>query len=308
MTKKIKVSSIIILCLACSLLAAIYFHHTNIAVLNPKGPVARSERNLMIIVFLMSLIIVIPVFVATIAICMRYRETNKHAKYTPNWDHGRKIEMAWWILPSILIAVLSVITWRSTQALAPSKALVSKNPTMIIQVVALDWRWLFIYPKQNIATINYVAFPKQTPVDFEITADAPMNSFWIPQLGGQIYAMAGMTTNLNLMASEPGNFRGLSANISGDGFSGMDFMAHATSESNFERWVLAMHNAKQSLTTQAYDSLTKPSENNAVGSYAGVQPYLFSSIQMKYMMPTTTASTSAQTTSSMDSMPSMDMQ
>jgi cytochrome o ubiquinol oxidase subunit 2 len=180
---------------------------------------------------------------------------------------------------------LSFITWQSTQALTPSKPLASANPTMTIQVVAEDWKWLFIYPAQHIATVNYVAFPKQTPVDFEITADAPMNSFWIPQLGGQIYAMAGMTTNLNLMASVNGNFRGSSANISGVGFAGMNFIAHASNATDFNNWVSSIQNGHQTLTTNSYDKLAAPSENNPVTAYSYVQPELFNFIIMKYMAP-----------------------
>jgi cytochrome o ubiquinol oxidase subunit 2 len=172
-----------------------------------------------------------------------------------------------------------------------------------VQVVALDWKWLFIYPKQHIATINYVAFPKQTPVDFEITADAPMNSFWIPQLGGQIYAMAGMTTNLNLMASVPGNFRGLSANISGEGFSGMDFTAHASSRASFNRWVTMVQQSNADLTTANYQKLSQPSENNAVQYYASADSGLFNAVINKYMMP---ASQNAMQTDT--SMQGMDMQ
>jgi cytochrome o ubiquinol oxidase subunit 2 len=304
MSKKTKIGSAVVCVLAVLLSFGIYLHHTNVQVLNPKGPIALKERNLLYLVLALSLIVVVPVFTAAIVFSLHYREGNKQtARYSPNWDHSRKVETVWWLVPTALITVLSVITWQSTQALTPSKPLASKNPTMVVQVVALDWKWLFIYPKQHIATINYVAFPKQTPVDFEITADAPMNSFWIPQLGGQIYAMAGMTTNLNLMASVPGNFRGLSANISGEGFSGMDFTAHASSRASFNRWVTMVQQSNADLTTANYQKLSQPSENNAVQYYASADSGLFNAVINKYMMP---ASQNAMQTDT--SMQGMDMQ
>jgi cytochrome o ubiquinol oxidase subunit 2 len=222
---------------------------------------------------------------------VRYRESNKkHVSYTPDWDSSRKIETLWWLFPTILIAILSVITWRSTEKLTPSRPIASSNPTMLIQVVALDWKWLFLYPDQHIATVNSVTIPKNTPVDFVITADAPMNSFWIPQLGGQIYAMAGMTTQLNLLASQTGNFRGLSANISGDGFSSMDFMAHAKTQQSFDAWVRSAQQNQTDLTMASYNHLVKPSEHVAPFQFGSFTPGLFDTVIMKYMAPTESGS------------------
>jgi cytochrome o ubiquinol oxidase subunit 2 len=286
MKKKHKIGALILIVVAIITASGIYLSRVNVQVLNPKGPIALKERNLLYLVLALSLFVVVPVFTAAIVFAVRYREGN-HTEhhYSPNWDHSRLVETVWWLGPTMLIAVLSVITWQSTQALTPSKPLVSSNPTMTIQVIALDWKWLFIYPQQHIATVNYVEFPKDTPVDFEITADAPMNSFWIPQLGGQIYAMAGMTTNLNLMASVDGNFRGNSANISGVGFSGMNFVAHATSQAVFSRWVSSRQSGQDDLSTMAYNTLSAPSENNPVTSYSAVTPNLFDAIILKYMAP-----------------------
>jgi cytochrome o ubiquinol oxidase subunit II len=260
----------------------VYLRHQNIEVLNPKGPVALQERNLMITVVLLMLIVVVPVFVLTFFIAWKYRASNG-ATYRPDWDHSRTLETIWWLVPTLLILVLSVITWRATHELVPSAVLASANPPMTIQVVALDWKWLFIYPQQDIATVNYVQFPVNTPVDFQITADAPMNSFWIPQLGGQIYAMPGMATSLNLLASSQGTFRGSSANISGRGFAGMEFAAHATTENDFESWVSSVKQSPRNLNDQTYAELTAPSIHNSYAAYASSESGLFGKIVLKYM-------------------------
>jgi cytochrome o ubiquinol oxidase subunit 2 len=294
MKKKNKIGFLVLVILAIIVSCGVYLHHTNVEVLNPKGPIALKERNLMFLVFGLSLFVVIPVYTATIMFAIRYREGNKKKHhYSPNWDHSRIVETIWWLSPTILIGILSVITWQSTHALAPNKPLVSSKPTMVVQVVALDWRWLFIYPKENVATLNYVNIPVGTPVDFQITADAPMNSFWIPQLGGQIYAMAGMTTNLNLMASVTGNFRGSSANISGVGFSGMNFITHSTTESSFDNWLAVTHREHNDLSLSAYNMLSQPSQSHADVAYSSVSPELFDSILMKYMTPVNQSSPSS---------------
>src|SRR5476649_775967 len=179
--------------------------HT-IAVLSPKGQIADKERHLIILATLLMLIVVVPVYVMMFVIAWKYREGNTKARYTPDWDHSNGLEFLWWAIPMAIIAVLSVITFKSSHELDPFKALSSTKPPITIQVVALQWKWLFIYPNQNIASVNYFRMPANTPVDFEITADSPMNSFWIPQLGGQIYAMPGMSTELHLMADGVGKY------------------------------------------------------------------------------------------------------
>jgi cytochrome o ubiquinol oxidase subunit 2 len=261
----------------------------NFELLNPKGIVALKERNLMLIATALMLVIVLPVFGLTIAIAWRYRASNTQAKYTPDWDHNRMFETIWWGFPCAIILVISIITWQSTHALDPSKQVAASGNPMTIQVIALDWKWLFIYPEQHIATLNYVEFPKDTPVNFVITGDAPMNSFWIPQLGGQIYAMAGMTTHLSLMASTPGDYRGSSANLSGAGFAGMKFTAKAATTSEFDSWVQQVQTSRNSLIAETYDELAKPSSNNPTADYAFVEPGIYDRVVMKYMMPTGSA-------------------
>jgi cytochrome o ubiquinol oxidase subunit 2 len=191
----------------------------------------------------------------------------------------------WWILPSIIILILSVITWQKTHALDPYKPIVSENPPITIQVVALNWKWLFIYPEQNIATINFIQVPVNTPINFILTADGPMNSFWIPQLGGQMYAMSGMSTTLHLIANEEGDFAGSAAEINGEGFSGMRFITRASSQEAFDQWVMNAKASSRFLSLEEYEILAKPSQNNVPVIYAASDPGLYDTIIMKYMSP-----------------------
>jgi cytochrome o ubiquinol oxidase subunit II len=285
MNKKYKVALIILLALAAVLLAVFFMLTKNVAVLNPKGVIALKERELMITATLMMLIVVIPVFILTFVFAWRYRANNTKTKYTPEWDHHRVIETIWWGLPFVIILILAVIAWRSSHELDPFKPLDTDQRPMTIQVVALQWKWLFIYPEQNIATVNFVQFPEQIPIHFEITADAPMNSFWIPQLGGQVYAMPGMKTQLHLIANEAGSFRGSSANLSGKGFAGMTFTAKAGSQEEFLQWVQSVKQSPNLLSLDEYNQLVEPSINNPVATYLLTAENLYDEIVMKYMMP-----------------------
>ncbi len=266
-------------------LLVVYLHNSNFGVLNPKGIVAFKERRLMIITVLLGLLVVLPVYVMTFAIAYKYREGNKKAKYSPELSGNVFAETLWWGIPTAIILVLSVITWNSSHDLDPHKALAVSGRPMTVQVVALDWKWLFIYPEQNIASVNYVQFPVNKPVNFIITADAPMNSFWIPQLGGQIYAMPGMSTQLHLIADKAGDYKGSSANISGKGFAGMRFTAKASSEADFSNWEKSAKESPNGLTMAEYKSLVKPSENNAATLYSSAEAGLFDNVVHKYMVP-----------------------
>jgi cytochrome o ubiquinol oxidase subunit 2 len=287
MTKKSKLAAGALPILAVVLTAIWYFRHHTVAVLDPKGPVGLQERHLIIITLLLSAIVVIPVFGLLAVFAWRYREGNTKARYSPNLDHNPIAEAIWWLVPSVLILVLGVIIWNSSHQLDPYRPLNSSVKPLTIQVVALDWKWLFIYPQQHIATVNFVQFPRQTPVNFEITADAPMNSFWIPQLGGQIYAMPGMSTQLHLLASIDGDFHGSSANISGEGFAGMAFTARASSAGDFKQWVASVKQSPDSLSQTAYDRLVAPSQNNPVTYYALDEASLYDNVILKYMGPMT---------------------
>lgn len=286
MSIKAKIAGIAVLSLGFIFLTVQYFQDKTIAVFNPRGTIASQQRDIIVATLLLSLIVVIPVFVLTFWISWRYREGHKRpAKYSPDWDGNRWIEGVWWAIPMVLIAIISVITWRTSHSLDPFKPLDSPAKPLRVQAVALNWKWLFIYPEQDIATVNYLFIPTDRPINFEVTSDAPMNSFWIPQLGGQIYAMAGMSTKIHLMADQPGDYRGSSANISGKGFSNMHFNTYAVPQTEFDTWVSLANSSPESLSRPAYDELAKPSDGRTLATYAGVERDLYDTIVMKYMMP-----------------------
>lgn len=259
----------------------------SIPLLSPKGIIGLKQRNLLFTATLLMLIVVIPVFIFTFAFIWKYRHQNKGAKYTPDWEHSHLAEALWWGIPFLIIIVLAVITWKSSHDLSPYKPIVNGEKPIEVQVVALQWKWLFIYPEYEIATVNYIAFPEKTPIHFQITADAPMNSFWIPQLGGQIYAMPGMRSTLYLIADEKGIYRGCSANLSGTGFAGMSFNAEAMTKDGFKNWVKSANKSPKSLTMAHYNRLVKPSQYDPVALYQLKAKDLFDHIIMKYNMPAT---------------------
>lgn len=285
MSKKYKIAFFILLGIGVGLFTMLYLANADIAVLNPKGIIADKQRDLLIIATMLAMFIVIPVFALTFFIAWRYRESNHKAKYTPEWDHNRSMETVWWSIPIVFIVGLSIITWVSSHDLDPFKPLAANSKPVTIQVVALEWKWLFIYPEQGVASVNYLQFPEKTPINFEITADAPMNSFWIPQLGGQVYAMAGMSTKLHLMASETGKFKGSSANLSGEGFAGMKFTAESATQSDFQAWVQNIRATGEDLSQAKYADLRKPSKNNTPSYYANASRDQYEAIIMKYMQP-----------------------
>ncbi|SCK27379.1 ubiquinol oxidase subunit II [Vogesella sp. LIG4] len=252
-------------------------------IFEPKGQVAADEKSLIITATLLMLLVVVPVILMTLGFAWKYRASNQNATYTPKWSHSGKIEAVVWIIPIIIVSFLAVITWNSTHKLDPYRPLDSAVKPINVQVVALDWKWLFIYPDLNIASVNQLAFPVGTPVNFKITSDAAMNSFFVPQLGGQIYAMAGMQTKLHLIANEAGSYDGMSANYSGAGFSGMKFKALAmNSPAEFDNWVKQARAAKP-LDAASYANLLKRSENNPVQYFSSVTPGLFHGVLNKYM-------------------------
>ena len=256
-----------------------------IAVLDPKGWIAFKEKELLIITTLLMLTVVIPVLVLTIVISCKYKESNKKANYDPNWHSNFLLELIWWGFPCIIVIALSVLTWKSCMELDPFRPLESDVKPVKVQVVALQWKWLFIYPDEKIASLNFLQIPEKTPINFEITADAPMNSFWIPQLGGQIYAMPGMNTQLHLIADEPGEFKGSSSNLSGAGFASMKFITKATSQAEFDSWVASAKQSPHVLNLESYDHLIAPSENDPITLYLLGDDGLYNEIIMKYMMP-----------------------
>ncbi len=285
MGKKSKIVFLILLGLIVLAVFTFLLNGKNISVLNPQGTIADKQRDLIVIATLLMLIVVIPVYILTFAIAWRYRASNKKAKYSPNLAGNRLAETIWWGVPMMIIAILATITWTSSHELDPFKPIASSEKPVTIQVVALQWKWLFIYPEQNIASVNFVQLPVDTPVNFEITSDAPMNSFWIPNLGGQIYAMSGMTTKLHLMATNTGNFPGSSANISGKGFADMKFIAKSSSYQDFNDWVDAVKQSRNDLTQAEYAALAKPSSEKSRIYYSSVEDGLYDRVITKYTVP-----------------------
>jgi cytochrome o ubiquinol oxidase subunit 2 len=251
--------------------------------MEPMGAIGMREHKLITTSSHLMLIVVVPVFILTWFIAWKYR-AGKEARHAPDWEHNYIAEYCWWGVPLILITVLSFLIWKSSHELNPFKPLEAERPPILIQAVALNWKWLFLYPEQGIATVNVIHFPANVPLNFEITADAPMNAFWIPALGGQIYAMPAMRSKLHLMANKIGVFQGLSANFSGEGFAGMTFVAKATSDAEFEAWVAS---AKQSgaLDLAAYEKLVQPSQYEPPALYALMKNDLFKYILDKYNVP-----------------------
>ncbi|BAJ04298.1 ubiquinol oxidase subunit II [Shewanella violacea] len=253
-------------------------------VLDPKGQIGIDEKHLIIVATLLMLIVVIPVIFMTLYFSWKYRDGRDHEIYAPKWAHSKTIEIVVWVVPIVIVIVLGVITWTSTQDLDPYKPLDHEARPITVEVVSLNWKWLFIYPELGIASVNELAFPANVPVNFKITSDTTMNSFFIPQLGSQIYSMAGMVTQLHLIANEPGTFDGISANYSGAGFAGMKFKAIATpTAKDFDVWVSKLKQHGSRLDPQSYQQLAKPSENNPVEYYGSVSKGMFSHIVMQYM-------------------------
>ena len=253
------------------------------SLLEPAGKIAADEKSLIITATLLMLIVVIPVILMALYFPWKYRESNTSAPYTPDWSYSHRIEVGVWAVPIAIILVLGTLTWKTTHELDPYRPLESSVKPITIDVVALDWKWLFIYPEQHIATVNEIQFPAGTPVNFRITSDTVMNVFFIPQLGSQIYAMAGMQTQVNLIADQPGTFDGLSTNFSGAGFPDMRFTATASSQADFDAWVARVKASGNKLGLDNYADLAKPSSKDRVKYFSTVEPVLFTAVLDKYM-------------------------
>lgn len=257
----------------------------SLAVLNPMGEVALQQKNLLIFATCLILLVVIPTIIMVLVFSWKYRAGNKNAKYAPNWCHNTLLEVVWWTIPIIIIIILAVVTWKTTHKLDPYRPLDSEKKPITIEVVALDWKWLFIYPEYGFGTVNYIQIPLNVPVNFKITADAPMNSFMIPQLGGQIYAMQGMETKIHMVANHIGKFDGYSANYSGHGFSGMKFIAESVTEEDFAKWIKEMQKVNNPLNIERYNKQLLPqTTSEPVKYYNPVDAKLYRHIIDKFMM------------------------
>jgi len=263
-------------------IVALQLSGCDMVLFNPKGQVGLQERNLIILATLLMLIVVVPVMIMALVFSVHYRSSNEKARYTPEWSHSRTIEAVVWGVPLLIIIVLGIVTWRSTHALDPYRPLDADKPPVKVQVIATDWKWLFVYPQLGIASVNELAMPVGTPVDFRVTSDGAITSFFIPALGGQIYAMAGMQTQLHLIADHPGTYTGIAANYNGPGFSDMHFKTLALDQADFDDWVAQVRDAGRRLDQAGYARLARPSIAHPVEHYAAVDPRLFQSLIDKY--------------------------
>jgi cytochrome o ubiquinol oxidase subunit 2 len=247
-------------------------------ILDPQGPVGAAEKLIILNSLGIMLAIVIPTILATFGIAWWFRASNTRALYRPDWEYSGRIELVVWAIPAMVVILLGGIGWVGSHDLDPQKPLSANAKPIEIQVVSLDWKWLFIYPEQRIASINRLVVPVGVPVHFQLTSATVMNSFFVPQLGSQIYTMAGMTTQLNLQADKPGSYSGLSAQFSGDGFSGMHFSYDAVSQSQFEEWLAKARSQGPTLDLAGYTRLARQSTDIAPYTYRDVTQGLFAMI------------------------------
>lgn len=259
------------------------------SVLNPAGQIGAGELWTMIFATLLMLIVVVPVIGMALFFAWKYRESNTEAEYAPEWSHSTKIEVVVWLVPCLIILALGAVTWFTSHSLDPYKPIASDEKPIHVQVVSLDWKWLFIYPEYGIATVNELRIPKDVPVEFSLTSGSVMNAFFIPRLGGMIYTMAGMQTKLHLIADRTGEFDGASANYSGGGFSDMKFVTYSMDKAGFEAWTDKVKQSANPLTLATYAKLAQPGEDHAPTYYSEVAPNLFDSILHKLFVSGTFA-------------------
>ncbi|EIF43920.1 cytochrome o ubiquinol oxidase subunit II [gamma proteobacterium BDW918] len=265
-------------------------------VMSPSGDIAAQQAKLIVWATILMLIVVVPVIVLTLLFAWRYRASNKEATYTPDWDHSTNLELVIWAAPLAIIIALGALTWVSTHQLDPYRPLDRIDEgrpvpegvePLIVEVVAMDWKWLFFYPEQGIAVVNQLAAPVDRPIKFKITATTMMNSFYIPALAGQIYAMGGMETQLHAVINEAGSYDGFSANYSGAGFNGMRFKFLGMPETEFDKWVSKVKTDGDVLSRSVYTELAEPSEYNPVQYYREVAPDLYDAILNRCVEPGT---------------------
>ena len=255
------------------------------AVLDPRGPIGRADRTILIDSMAIMLAIVIPTIVATLAFAWWFRASNTRARYLPDWEFSGKIELVVWSIPALTILLLGGVTWIGSHQLDPAEPIASKAAPLEVQVVSLDWKWLFIYPEQRVAAVNQLVIPAGVPVRFSITSASVLNTFFVPQLGSMIYAMNGMTSTLHLQADQPGTFPGLSGHFSGDGFSDMHFEVKAVGADEFTAWVQGARSAGRALDQAAYAVLARQGSPALVATFASVEPDLFAKVVSQRLPP-----------------------
>ncbi|HEY4039323.1 MAG TPA: ubiquinol oxidase subunit II [Burkholderiaceae bacterium] len=281
---------------ALAALAALALGGCHMVLLEPSGDVAVQEGHLLVVSTVLMLLIIVPVIVLTLLFAWWYRQSSSEAVYAPDWDHSIQLELVIWAAPLLIIIALGAVTWISTHTLDPYRPLSRVDPEhgipgegkpLTVEAVALDWKWLFLYPDQGIAVVNELAAPVDVPIHFRITAESVMNSFFIPALAGQIYAMPGMETQLYAVINRNGQYEGFSANYSGAGFSGMHFQFRGMAAADFERWVQAAKESGGELNRQTYQVLRQPSEREPVRRYAVVAADLYDAILNRCVEPGT---------------------
>jgi cytochrome o ubiquinol oxidase subunit 2 len=259
----------------------------NMVVMSPSGDIAAQQRDLIVISTILMLIIIVPVVCLTLYFAWHYRQSNKAAKYDPEWHHSTGLEVVIWSAPLAIIIALGAVTWVSTHKLDPyrpldridaARPLAAEVKPLNVEVVALDWKWLFFYPDYGIATVNELAAPVDVPINFKITASSVMNSFYVPALAGMIYAMPGMQTRLHAVINKAGQYEGLSSNYSGDGFSHMRFKFHGLDQVSFDEWVARVKQGGTMLNRDTYLKLEKPSIKEPVRYYASVENGLYDAV------------------------------
>jgi cytochrome o ubiquinol oxidase subunit II len=254
-------------------------------ILDPQGPIGAADKTILIDSLAIMLAIVLPTIVAIFAFAYWFRASNAKAFYWPDWEYSGRIELVVWSVPALTVILLGGVAWIGAHQLDPAKPIEGPEKPLTIQAVSLDWKWLFIYPDQKIATINTLTVPAGAPLQFQLTSASVMNAFFIPQFGSMIYTMYGMTTRLNLQADAPGTFQGLSSHFSGDGFSGMHFDVHVVPAEEFSRWARDASNAQQALDERSYHELATPSINNGPATYRLADPNIFQSIVTQKLPP-----------------------
>lgn len=254
-------------------------------ILDPQGPIGAAEKTILIDSLGIMLAIVVPTIVAIAAFAFWFRAGNSRARYLPDWAYSGRIELVVWSIPALTVILLSGVAWIGAHELDPGKAIASARKPLRVQVVSLDWKWLFIYPDQKIATVNTLTIPSGVPLQLELTSASVMNAFFIPQFGSMIYTMNGMTTRLNLQADKPGDYQGLSSHFSGDGFAGMSFAVHAVSEASFNNWAAQTGKTDRHLNADSYAALARPSTNEKPAAFRLDDPELFEAIATQKLPP-----------------------
>jgi cytochrome o ubiquinol oxidase subunit 2 len=257
----------------------------NGGVLDPQGPVGRAERTILFNALAIMLAIVIPTILATLVFAWWFRAGNSRARYRPDWVYSGRLELLVWSVPTLVIVFLGGVIWVGSHDLDPARPLQSENKPLEVQVVSLDWKWLFIYPAQGVASVNQLVVPAETPIHFKLTSASVMNVFFVPQMGSMIYAMNGMTTQLHLLADRPGDFEGLSAHFSGDGFPDMRFVMRALPAPEFDAWAASLRGTGPALDRAAYMQLAIQSTDVAPATFGAIEPDLFQMIVTQALPP-----------------------